>query len=283
VDTRKIEETFFKVLMILSALLVMASLAAVVLVVLIRGLPSLDLAMITQAPKGGYYYGKEGGVLNAILGSLCLGIGATAAALVFSLPVVFYLQKDYVGDSRLATLVRLALDLLWGIPSIVYGAFALIIMLYLGLRASLLAGIIALTLVELPIMVRAMDEVVRLVPKELKDASYAVGATRFETTAKVVWRQALPGIVTGMLLAFGRGIGDAASVLLTAGYTDYLPSSLMEPVASLPLAVFSQIGMPFPEVQQRAYAAGAILLALVLLVSVVARVLARRFERHVVR
>jgi phosphate transport system permease protein len=156
-------------------------------------------------------------------------------------------------------------------------------MLYFGLRASLLGGIIALTLVEMPIMARAMDEVVRLVPAELKDASYTLGATRLETTAKVVWRQALPGLLTAVLLAFGRGIGDAASVLFTAGYTDRLPSSLTEPVASLPLAVFFQLATPFPEVQQRAYASGAILLGMVLIVSLASRLLARKFERFVIR
>jgi len=282
-DRRRMEEAFFRVLMVASAAIVAGSVAGVLLIVLVRGLPALNLAMITQSPKGGYYLGKEGGVLNAILGSLCLAAGATVAALALSLPIVFYLQKEYGGRSRLASLTRLALDVLWGIPSIVYGACGFIVMMYLGLRASLLGGIMALTLVELPIMARAMDEVVRLVPAHLKEASFSLGATRIETTLRVVWRQALPGIMTAVLLAFGRGIGDAASVLFTAGYTDRLPSSLFEPVASLPLAVFFQLGTPFPAVQQRAYASGAILLALVLGVSVISRLLARRFERYVIR
>lgn len=283
VEWRRVEEALFKALMVASGVVVAGSLAAVALVVLIRGLPALNLAMVTQVPQGGYYLGKEGGVLNAIVGSLCLAFGATVAALALGLPIVFYLQRDYGGRSRLAGVTRLALDVLWGIPSIVYGAFGFIIMLYFGLRASLLGGIIALTLVELPIMARAMDEVIRMVPRELKEASYALGTTRLETTLSVVWRQALPGIVTAVLLAFGRGIGDAASVLFTAGYTDRLPSSLMEPVASLPLAVFFQLGTPFPEVQQRAYASAVILLAIVLLISIVSRLLARRLERYVVR
>jgi len=282
-DRRRMEEAFFRVLMVASAAIVAGSVAGVLLIVLVRGLPALNLAMITQSPKGGYYLGKEGGVLNAILGSLCLAAGATVAALALSLPIVFYLQKESGARSRLASLTRLALDVLWGIPSIVYGACGFIVMMYLGLRASLLGGIMALTLVELPIMARAMDEVVRLVPAHLKEASFSLGATRIETTLRVVWRQALPGIMTAVLLAFGRGIGDAASVLFTAGYTDRLPSSLFEPVASLPLAVFFQLGTPFPEVQQRAYASGAILLALVLGVSVISRLLARRFERYVIR
>jgi phosphate transport system permease protein len=282
-DKRKLEERFFKVLMIAATFIVVGSLFALFVVVILKGAPALSLSMITETPKGGYYLGKEGGVLNAIVGSLCLGIGATVLALLISLPVALFLQKDYIGRSRFAAVTRLSLDVLWGVPSIVYGAFGFIVMVYLGIRASLLGGIIVLTLLELPIMIRALDEVVRRVPQELKDESYAMGATRLETTVKIVSRQILPGAVTAVLLAFGRGIGDAASILFTTGYTDRLPHSLLDPVASLPLAVFFQIGTPFPEVQQRAYASAVILLVIVLLLSIVARVLARRFTKYVIR
>lgn len=279
-EARRVEEMLVKALMVLAALVVAGSLLGVLAVVLMRGLPALTLDMVTKIPKGGYYLGKEGGVLNAITGSLCLAVGATAGAFLLSLPVVLYLQKDYRGQSRWAGLVRLSLDVLWGIPSIVYGAFGFIVMLHLGLRASLLGGMIALCLVEFPIVAKAMHEVMRMAPQELREASYALGATRLETALKVVWRFALPGVVTAALLGFGRGIGDAASVLFTAGYTDYLPSSFSEPVASLPLAVFFQIGTPFPKVQQRAYASGAILLMIVLIVSLACRLLARKSEAH---
>ena len=282
-DLRHLEERLFRVLMAVSFGIVIAGLVGVVGVVLVRGLPALNWAMLTQTPKGGYYLGKEGGVLNAILGSLCLGLGATLLALLLALPITAFLQSEYGGRTRLARFTRLSLDVLWGVPSIVYGAFGFIIMLALGLRASLLGGLLALTLVELPILARSMEEVARLVPSELKEASFALGATRLQTTLRVCWRQCLPGFVTALLLAFGRGIGDAASVLYTAGYTDYLPSSLTEPVASLPLAVFFQIGTPFPEVQQRAYASGAILLLMILIISLLSRLAARRLERHVIR
>jgi len=280
---QRLEEAVFKALMILSLGLLAASLGWVLVMVLVRGLPALTLDMITQIPRGGFYLGGEGGVLNAITGSLCLAVGATAAALLLSLPIVFFLQREYGGRSRLAALTQLSLDVMWGIPSIVCGAFVFSVMPSLGLRASLLGGIIALCLVELPIMARAMHEVVRMVPVELKESSYALGATRLETATRVVWRHALPGLLTAVLLAFGRGIGDAASLLFTAGYTDNLPSSLTEPVASLPLAVFFMIGTPFPKVQQRAYACGAILLVIVLLLSIGARLLARRHQAYVPR
>jgi phosphate transport system permease protein len=282
-EPRRIEEAVFRALMLLSVVVLAASLGWVVLVVLARGLPALSLEMITQVPKGGYYLGGEGGVLNAITGSLCLAFGATAAALVLSLPIVFFLQKEYGGRSRLAALTRLSLDVMWGIPSIVYGVFVYALMLYFGLPLSLLGGIIALCLVELPIMARAMHEVVRMVPAELSEASYALGATRLETASRVIWRHALPGLLTAVFLAFGRGIGDAASILFTAGYTDRLPSSLTEPVASLPMAVFSLSQTPIAAVRDRAYASGAILLAIVLLLSIICRLLAKRSEAHIAR
>jgi len=263
---RHIEEAILKGLMLLSFLVVAGALVMILGTVLVKGLPALNWEMITQTPKGGYYLGKEGGILNAIIGSLYLAGGGTLLALAFSLPIALYLET-YVNKSSWGRTVRLALDVLWGIPSIVYGAFGFTLMLSLGLRASLLGGIITLALLELPIMPRAMDEVIRLMPVDLKQASLALGSTHLETAIHVVTRQMLPGILTAILLAFGRGIGDAASVLFTAGYTDRIPTSLMRPVASLPLAVFFQLGTPFPEVQQRAYASALVLTIIVLTIS----------------
>ena len=277
-----LEEKIFIGLMRAAFVFVAFGLIMILLTVIVKGLPALSWDMITQTPKGGFYLGKEGGILNAIVGSLYLAGGGTVLALILSLPITLYLAI-YARKSRWVPIVRLALDVLWGIPSIVYGAFGFIVMLALGLRTSLLAGILVLTLLELPIMVRAMDEVIRTMPIELAEASYALGATRLETALNVIVRQALPGIVTAILLALGRGIGDAASVLFTAGYTDRLPDSLLRPAASLPLAVFFQLGTAIPEVQQRAYASALILTALVLIISLGSRWLARSLSKNVVK
>lgn len=279
---RHIEEAIVKGLMLVSFLVVAGALVLILGTVLVKGLPALNWQMVTQTPKGGYYLGKEGGILNAIIGSLYLAGGGTLLALIFSLPIALYLET-YVNKSSWGRTVRLALDVLWGIPSIVYGAFGFTLMLSLGLRASLLGGIIALTLIELPIMTRAMDEVIRLMPADLKQASLALGSTHFETAIHVVTRQMLPGILTAILLAFGRGIGDAASVLFTAGYTDRIPTSLMRPVASLPLAVFFQLGTPFPEVQQRAYASALILTFIVLMISFGSRWVSAHMGKYTVK
>jgi phosphate transport system permease protein len=122
-----------------------------------------------------------------------------------------------------------------------------------------------------------------MMPLDLEQASLALGSTRLETAVHIVARQALPGIATALLLAFGRGIGDAASVLFTAGYTDRLPTSLFRPAASLPLAVFFQLGTPFPEVQKRAYAAALILTLIVLVISIGSRWLSGRLSKYVIR
>ena len=278
----KIEEAVFKILMLASMAIVLGSLILILGTVIWRGLPALNLAMLTQTPKGGYYLGKEGGILNAILGSLYLAGGATILALLVSLPIAIYLQV-YAARSRLVEFIRLSLEVLWGIPSIVYGAFGFTLMLFLGMRASLLGGMITLALLELPIMARGMDEAIAMVPAALKESSFALGATRFETAIKVIVRQTAPGLLTAMLLAFGRGIGDAASVLFTAGYTDRLPTSLFGPAASLPLAVFFQLGTPFPAVQERAYASALVLTVIVLVLSLSSRHLASRWSKHIVR
>lgn len=280
---RKLEETVALALMWVSTAIVLLSVVLILGTIVVKGFPALSLDMVTRTPSGGYYLGKGGGILNAIVGSLLLTGGAVLISILLSVPVALYLNIYAKRQSRLAALTRLSLDVLWGVPSIVYGAFGFILMLTLGIRASLLGGMIAVALLILPMMARAMDEVVRLVPRDLLEASYSLGATRWETALKIATRQALPGILSAILISFGRGIGDAASVLFTAGFSDRIPTSLLEPAATLPLAIFFQLGTPFPEVQERAYASALILTAIVLIVSVAGRLLIRRYERHVVR
>lgn len=275
-------EMLLKLVMAASLALIAGSLLLILGTVVARGLPALTWEMVSQTPKGGYYMGKGGGVLNAILGSLYLAGGGTALALLLSMPMALVL-KTYLGDGKAGSLVRLSLDVLWGIPTIVYGAFGFAAMILFGMRSSMLAGILVLALVELPIMTRAMDEVTRRMPKGLEHAALALGSTKLEVATRVVIPQMLPGIITAVLLAFGRGIGDAASVLFTAGYTDRLPSSLMSPTASLPLAVFFQLSTPYPAVRERGYASALILTIVVLVVSFASRALSARLGKYTVK
>lgn len=282
-DHRRLEEKFFLGLMVISSLTIFTSLLLILVDIMVKGIPAMSWAMLTQVPHGGFYQGKGGGVLNAIVGSAVLGICATSLSFFFSLPVVLYLNVYLKPGSRFSAFIRFSLDVLWGIPSIVYGAFGFTLMLFFGLRASLLGGIIAVSLLIFPIMSRAMDEVLKMVPAELLETSYALGTTRLEAALKVVLRQSLPGILTAALIAFGRGIGDAASVIFTAGFSDYISLSLFRPVATLPLAIFYQLGTPYPEVQDRAYASSLILTMLIVFISVLARLLTRRYKSFVVK
>jgi phosphate transport system permease protein len=278
---RKLEESFFIWLMRLSLAGAAAVLGLILVIIFWRGVGALSWEMISQSPQGGFYLGKGGGILNAIIGSLYLATGATLLALCVAVPVVFYLHT-YAGQGRVRNTVRLILDIMWGIPSIVYGAFGFSLMIALGLRASLLAGIITLAFVVLPILARTLDEIVEMTPGQLREVTLALGTTRFEWMG-VLLRQSIPGLATAILLAFGRGIGDAASVLFTAGYTDNMPNSLFHPVASLPLAVFFQLSTPFPAVQARAYASALVLTVIILFVSLLAQLSMTRLGRHVIR
>ncbi len=272
---RKLEEKIFRVLSALFTLIVVLVLVHIIWSIVEKGMSSLSWQMISQEPKGGFYFGKEGGILNAIAGSFYLAVAATVLAFVISLPVALFMNIYLIKYQRLLISIRFFLDVLWGVPSIVYGAFGFTLMMYFGLRNSLGAATLTVAAMIAPIMIRAMDEVLKTIPIGLQEAAYALGSTKTETAYKVFFREALPGFATAILLAFGRGIGDAASVLFTAGYTDYIPRSFGEPTATLPLAIFFQLGSPIEEVQNRAYAAAIVLTFIVLCISVAARLLYR--------
>jgi phosphate transport system permease protein len=275
---RNLEEKIFKGLMIVSSLIIIAILFYILFVIIRKGLPSLTLDMVTKIPSGGFYLGKEGGILNAIVGSLLLIAGSVMISISISLPVAMYINFILRKNSVFSEIVRFSFDILFGIPSIVYGAFGFMLMVYFGLQASLLGGILTVSLLIMPIMVRAIDEVAASVPRDLIEAPLSLGATRYEML-KVIIRQLMPGITTAVLLAVGRGIGDAATVLFTAGYTDSIPVSPGQPAATLPLAIFFQLGSPLEEVQNRAYAAALILTILILALSFAARYFTTKFSR----
>lgn len=276
-----IEEKFFKYLLGFFTYSLIGILFFIVFEIVKKGVPALSWEMISEVPKGGFYFGKEGGIYNAIIGSLYLALGASLISIGVSLPVALFINISLVRFVKVQHAIRLILDLLWGVPPIVYGAFGFSIMLLFGLKASLLAGILTIAFLIMPVMIRAMDEVLRNIPLGLLESTLSLGATRFEA-AGIFFRQALPGIATAFLLGFGKGIGDTAAVLFTAGYTDYVPESLVEPAATLPLAIFYQLSSPIEEVKSRAYAAAVVLTVLILIISIVSRYLSSRISKHTV-
>ena len=274
-----VEEHAMRGLMYAAVMMVIYFVASVVISVFRRGLPLLSWEMVSSLPGGGFYMGGGGGFLNAIVGSVYIVGGATVLGLTISIPVVFFLNVYLKPSSRFGFIARLAYDVLFGIPSIVYGAFGFTLMIYFGLRASLLGGIIVVTLLIIPIFIRSMDEVAKTIPTDLLEAGYSLGATRLETISVVV-RQIAPAIATATLLSIGRAIGDAAGVMFTAGFSDSIPTSLTQQTATLPLSVYFQLQSPSLEVQDRAYAAAVVLTFIVLALSIGGRIIMNRFSRN---
>lgn len=277
-NSKFIEEKVVKALMWVSVSLVILVVASIVCTIFVKGFGSLSWDMVTKVPGRNWNTTDDGGFINAIWGSIIVVAPATLIAMVVSIPVVFYMNLYRRRSNWLSYVARLAYDVLYGIPSIVYGAFAFMIMVMVGMRASVLGGIIVSTLLIIPMFIRNGDEISKSVPDDMIDAAYSLGATKWETL-KVVVRQVLPGMATATLLAVGKAIGDAAAVMFTAGFSDSVATSLSSPTATLPLAIFNWVTMPDP-FPGRAYAAALVLTVIVLILSLGGRWITNHFTKN---
>lgn len=277
-NNKFIEEKVVKALMWVSVSLVILVVASIICTIFVKGFGSLSLDMVTKVPGRNWNTTDDGGFINAIWGSVIVVAPATLIAMVVSIPVVFYMNLYRRRSNWLSYVARLAYDVLYGIPSIVYGAFAFMIMVMVGMRASVLGGIIVSTLLIIPMFIRNGDEISKSVPDDMIDAAYSLGATKWETL-KVVVRQVLPGMATATLLAVGKAIGDAAAVMFTAGFSDSMATSLSSPTATLPLAIFNWVTMPDP-FPGRAYAAALVLTVIVLILSLGGRWITNHFTKN---
>lgn len=277
-NSKFIEEKVVKALMWVSVSLVILVVASIICTIFVKGFGSLSLDMVTKVPGRNWNTTDDGGFVNAIWGSVIVVAPATLIAMVVSIPVVFYMNLYRRRSNWLSYVARLAYDVLYGIPSIVYGAFAFMIMVMVGMRASVLGGIIVSTLLIIPMFIRNGDEISKSVPDDMIDAAYSLGATKWETL-KVVVRQVLPGMATATLLAVGKAIGDAAAVMFTAGFSDSMATSLSSPTATLPLAIFNWVTMPDP-FPGRAYAAALVLTVIVLILSLGGRWITNHFTKN---
>lgn len=277
-NSKFIEEKVVKALMWVSVSLVILVVASIICTIFVKGFGSLSWDMVTKVPGRNWNTTDDGGFINAIWGSVIVVAPATLIAMVVSIPVVFYMNLYRRRSNWLSYVARLAYDVLYGIPSIVYGAFAFMIMVMVGMRASVLGGIIVSTLLIIPMFIRNGDEISKSVPDDMIDAAYSLGATKWETL-KVVVRQVLPGMATSTLLAVGKAIGDAAAVMFTAGFSDSMATSLSSPTATLPLAIFNWVTMPDP-FPGRAYAAALVLTVIVLILSLGGRWITNHFTKN---
>lgn len=277
-NSKFIEEKVVKALMWVSVSLVILVVASIICTIFVKGFGSLSWDMVTKVPGRNWNTTDDGGFINAIWGSVIVVAPATLIAMVVSIPVVFYMNLYRRRSNWLSYVARLAYDVLYGIPSIVYGAFAFMIMVMVGMRASVLGGIIVSTLLIIPMFIRNGDEISKSVPDDMIDAAYSLGATKWETL-KVVVRQVLPGMATATLLAVGKAIGDAAAVMFTVGFSDSMATSLSSPTATLPLAIFNWVTMPDP-FPGRAYAAALVLTVIVLILSLGGRWITNHFTKN---
>lgn len=277
-NSKFIEEKVVKALMWVAVSLVVLVVASIICTIFVKGFGSLSCDMVTKVPGRNWNTTDDGGFVNAIWGSIIVVAPATLIAMVVSIPVVFYMNLYRRRSNWLSYVARLAYDVLYGIPSIVYGAFAFMIMVMVGMRASVLGGIIVSTLLIIPMFIRNGDEISKSVPDDMIDAAYSLGATKWETL-KVVVRQVLPGMATATLLAVGKAIGDAAAVMFTAGFSDSMATSLSSPTATLPLAIFNWVTMPDP-FPGRAYAAALVLTVIVLILSLGGRWITNHFTKN---
>ena len=277
-NSKFIEEKVVKALMWVAVSLVVLVVASIICTIFVKGFGSLSWDMVTKVPGRNWNTADDGGFINAIWGSIIVVAPATLIAMVVSIPVVFYMNLYRRRSNWLSYVARLAYDVLYGIPSIVYGAFAFMIMVMVGMRASVLGGIIVSTLLIIPMFIRNGDEISKSVPDDMIDAAYSLGATKWETL-KVVVRQVLPGMATATLLAVGKAIGDAAAVMFTAGFSDSMATSLSSPTATLPLAIFNWVTMPDP-FPGRAYAAALVLTVIVLMLSLGGRWITNHFTKN---
>ncbi len=241
-----------------------------------KGASSLNEKFFTTDPTGSFF-GNQGGVRSAILGTLEIVALASLIAIPIGIGVALFLT-EYGKESRFANAVRYFIDVMTGVPSIVFGLFIYIVLVtsHIGGDFTGWKGSVALSLLMLPIVVRAAEVVLLLVPNGLREAALALGAPRWRVISKVVLPTAAPGLVTGSLLAIARGMGETAPLLFTVSVAFGATADLGAQMNTLPVQIFNDIGSPNTTLNNRAWGAALTLVALVLILNLIARAVARR-------
>jgi phosphate transport system permease protein len=272
---RKIFSRIFETLCALAVVIALIPLAMILFYVIKEGFGALNLDFFTHMPKP---VGESGGgMANAIAGTLILiGIAALFAVPIGCLCGIHL--SEYPG-TKFSSVVRFAADVLNGVPSIVVGIFAYGIVVLPVKRFSAIAGGVALGLLMIPIVVRTTEELLRLVPGGLREGALALGATRSRAVFSVIVPAALPGILTGILVALARVAGETAPLLFTAFNNRFWSTSLTQPIASLTVQVFTYAISPYDDWHRQAWAGAFLLVMMILTLSILARLAVRRLER----
>ncbi len=259
----------------LLAFLTVLPIVLVVIYILIQGLPAISLEFITGFPRDGM---RAGGILPAIVGTFYLTLGTAVFSVPLGIGAALYLS-EYASENRWTRLIRLAIINLSGIPSVVYGLFGLgLFVIFLQFGTSILAGSLTLSIMTLPVIISTTEEALRAVPQAFRVVSISLGATRWQTIQRIVLPQALPGMLTGVILGLERAAGETAPILFTvaAFFLPRLPNSPLDATMALPYHLFvisTQVpGMPV-KIQ---YGTALVLLAFVLSMNILATVIRSR-------
>ncbi len=266
-------------LITLAALVVVLPIFFIVGYIVVQGLGAISWEFLTQPPYNGM---KAGGLLPAIVGTLLLTLGTGVVAVPIGVGAAIYLS-EYAGDNTLTRAIRVAIINLAGIPSVVYGLFGLgLFVIFFNFGTSIVAGSLTLGIMTLPVIISTAEEALRAVPQSFRLVSVSMGGTRWQTIRRVVLPQALPGIITGVILGLERAAGETAPILFTvaAFFLPRLPKSIFDQTMALPYHLFvisTQVpGMPL----QIQYGTALVLLCFVLSMNLLATFIRRHYRRQ---
>jgi len=265
-------EKIAKVLIWSAALFVLVVLFAIVIYILYKGLPRINWSFLTEIPRN---MGREGGIASTIVGTLMVTVVAIVIAVPFGIGTAFYLA-EYTKESVVTRIIRFSAESLAGIPSIVYGLFGFIFfVIYLNLGWSVLAGGLTLAVMILPTIIRTSEEAIRAVPHNYREVSFSLGGTKWQTIIKAVFPSAIQGISNGIILGVGRCVAETAAVMLTAGGTLRMASSLFSPTRTMAVHfyILAREGISM----ENAYGTAALLIILIFIINVVFNALVNRF------
>ena len=273
--SRYMTQSIAKFLIWMGALSTIAVMILILFQILKEGLPVLHLRFFLDSPKN---MGREGGIFSTIIGTMAL----TGVAILFGAPLgvgTAVFLREFTRESKISRVIRFGTDCLAGVPSIIFGLFGFVFfVIQLNMGWSILSGGLTLAAMILPTVISTSEESIRAIPPSYREVSYSLGGTKWQTITRVVLPSALPGIFTGILLSIGRSIGETAAVILTAGSSLVMPTSLFSPIRTMSVHfyILAREGISM----EMAYGTGAALILLVLMINMMAQWLINRYIRH---
>ena len=274
-SSRYLTQRIAKILIWMAALSTIAVMIMILFQVLREGIPVLHPRFFLDPPRD---MGREGGILSTIVGTAALTLVAIFVATPLGVGTAIFL-REYTRESRISRVIRFGTDCLAGVPSIIFGLFGFVFfVIYLKMGWSILSGGLTVTAMILPTIISTTEEAIKGIPHSYREVSYSLGGTRWQTVMHAILPNALPGIFTGIILSVGRSIGETAAVILTAGSSLLMPTSLFSPsrTMSVHFYILAREGISM----EMAYGTGAALILLVLLINTVANALLNRYVRH---